>query len=172
MWEIDNYDQVITFLLSLCLGAMCCALYDILRALRKVCLNSFLAVNLCDILLWIIYAFATFIFLISRTNGEIRGYVILGEAIGFVLFRISLSKILFKSLSFIFIKLTAIKRKIGTVMSVFYIKSEICVSKTLKYIIKIFKSIKKVLKSKCKLLYTYVNIVNTEKSLNETETET
>ena len=82
MWEIDNYDQVITFLLSLVLGATFCAFYDVIRAVRRVCFNSFIAVNICDIVTWIIYAFVTFIFLISRTNGEIRSYVLFGELCG------------------------------------------------------------------------------------------
>ena len=172
MWEINSYDQSISFLFSLGLGAVFCVLYDIIRSMRKVCLNSFLAVTIVDILLWIVYAFLTFIFLISRTNGEIRGYVIFGEFVGFVLFRISVSKFLYLLLSFIFEKIALIKFKINKVVDAFYIKIELYILKMIKYIFKFFKSVKKLLKNTYKLLYTDKNIVNLENISNETKTET
>ena len=172
MWEINNNNQIITFLLSLCLGAICCAIYDIVRALRKVCLNSLLAITVGDILLWVFYALLTFIFLIARTNGEIRGYVLICELFGFILFRISVSKFLYSFLKFLFEGINAVIQKINKILGAFYIKIEHFTYKAVKFIIKILKRVKKLLKNAIQLLYTDKNIVHMEKAINETKTET
>ena len=171
MWEISSYNQTITFLLSLCLGGLFCTLYDIIRAARKVCLNSFWAVQITDVFIWIIYAFLTFIFLIARTNGEIRGYVIVGALLGFVLFRISFSRLFFPALRFVFVKMAFIIKKISVCIDRFYLKSETLILNCGKSAFKIFKSAKKLLKNAVKLLYTKKNIANTEKTLDETKTK-
>ncbi len=171
MWEISNFNQTITFLLSVCVGGLFCALYDIIRAARKVCLNSFWAVQFTDILLWTVYAIVTFIFLISRTNGEIRGYVLVGEAAGFGLFRVSLSRLLFPTFKFIFLTASKISKRISRFLNKFYIKFESLILKLCKSIFKISKSAKKLLKNVCRLLYTNKNIDSMEKTLNETKTK-
>lgn len=171
MWEINNYNQTITFLLSLCLGALFCALYDIIRAARKVCLNSFWAVTFTDIFIWIFYAFLTFIFLIARTNGEIRGYVLAGALLGFILFRISISRLLFPALRFVFVKIAFVIKKISGCIDWFYLKSETLLLNCGKSAFKIFKSAKKLLKNAVKLLYTKKNIADTEKTSDETKTK-
>lgn len=171
MWEISNFNQTITFLLSLCVGGLFCALYDIIRAARKVCLNSFWAVQFTDILLWAVYAVVTFIFLISRTNGEIRGYVLVGESVGFSLFRVSLSRLLFPTFKFIFLTASKISKRISGFLNKFYIKFESLILKLCKSIFKISKSAKKLLKIVCRLLYTNENIDSMEKTLNETKTK-
>ena len=171
MWEINNYNQIITFALSLCLGGIFCALYDVIRAVRRAGFNSFWAVTVTDILIWVIYAFTTFIFLIARTNGEIRGYTLIGEALGFSLFRISFSRVLFPVLSFIFINMAAIGRKTSGYISGFYIRFEALLLKLWKDSSKFFKRAKKLLKKVCLLLYTNKNIINTEKTSDETKTE-
>lgn len=117
MWEISVNGQVISFLLSLILGAMYCALYDILRALRKHGRNSYFAVFFEDITFWLIAAFGTFIFLLSRTSGEIRGYVIAGHLIGFVIFRFTLSRFTFKIFCAVFKFLKKIKHILSLVFN-------------------------------------------------------
>lgn len=172
MWEINNQQQIISFLLSVCLGVLCCIIYDIIKASRNVCFNSLLAITLSDILLWIFYAFTTFLFLIARTNGEIRGYVLIGEMIGFFLCRVSISKLVYSIFKFIFQNLYTLLQKINTSVVIFYTKFERILLKAFKLFIKILKSIKKLLKNTVGLLYTNVNIFNAEKSINETKTET
>lgn len=95
MWEISVNDQVLTFIYSLVLGMMICTFYDILRALRKTGSRSYFSVFIGDMFFWIVSAFVTFIFLLSRTNGEIRGYVLISILLGFTLWRITLSRPLF-----------------------------------------------------------------------------
>ena len=170
MWEISNDNQIITFMLSIALGGIFYLLYDVIRAVRKVGFNSSLAVNIIDLIIWIIFAFATFIFLMARTNGEIRGYVLFGEAIGFVLIRASISKIWFRILRFVLLKIAYIKRKIDTRFYTFTDNVETRILKRLKYAFKLLKSIKKCLKNIAKLLYNKINIVDKKRSLNETKT--
>lgn len=172
MWEIDVANQAVTFLYSLCLGGLFCAVYDTIRACHKAGLDSFLAVFITDIIFWVVFAFATFVFLIARTNGEIRAYVIFGEMIGFLLFRISFSRILFPALSFVFTKTALISRKANKCLNLFYIKTESLLLKIYKGVVKILKSVKKLLKNRFKLLYTNKNNVKSENVLNEAKTET
>ena len=170
MWEISNNNQIITFALSIALGGIFCLLYDVIRAVRKVGFNTALAVNFSDIIIWIVFAFGTFIFLMARTNGEIRGYALLGEAIGFFIMRISFSKIWFKILSWFLIKTANIKRKIDRHFYTFTAKVEKRLLKGVKCVPKLFKSVKKFLKNAIKMLYNKVNIVDKKRSLNETKT--
>lgn len=171
MWEINNYDQIITFLLSCCIGVIFCVIYDIIRAMRRVGMNSLLVITIVDIFIWVFYAFVTFIFLIARTNGEVRSYVLFGELLGFILFRLSISKFIVSFLGFVFLKIAKINACIQKILWAFYVKLE-CVSlKLLEVVSKIFKSVKKLLKNVFELLYTNKNIVNSEKIQNETKTE-
>lgn len=171
MWEIDNTNQIITFLLSLCQGAVFCLLYDLIRAARKVCFNSFWSVFVTDIFVCILYAFGTFIFLIARTNGEIRGFVLVGETLGFVVFRITFSRLLFPIFCFIFTNTALLIRKFTRVIYGFNHKFEILIIKIVKNVSEFFKSAKKLLKNALKLLYTNRNNANTEKILDETKTK-
>lgn len=159
-----------TFLLSIGMGCLLCALYDVTRAWHKAGFSSFWSVFFTDIIFWVLSAFITFIFYISRTNGEIRGYVLIGEILGFVLFRISISKILFYILSNAFVFVNKISKIVSAKINVFYIKSEKVILKTFSHIIKNFKKCKKLLKIRSKLLYTNENNTSTEKVLNETKT--
>lgn len=136
--------------------------YDVVRAFRKIGLNSVFAINVCDLLIWIVYAIVTFIFLIARTNGEIRGYVLFGELLGFVLVRYTFSKLWYRFLSFGFLKLASIKRKGDERFYRFAEKVEQRVLKSLKYIPKFLKSIKKFLKNTVRMLYNKMNIVDKE----------
>lgn len=175
MWEINIADQTVTFVVSMGIGGLFCTVYDIIRAMRKVCINSFFAVFFADIIIWVIYAFLTFIFLMSRTNGEIRGYVLVGELLGFILWRVSMSKVIFPLFAWIFINFAAVNRKISDHTGKIYIKVEKIVFKFLRAIASflkcVTKSVKKLLKKGCGLLYTNINNVNVENVLNETKTE-
>ncbi len=172
MWEISNYDQIIGFLLSLIIGALFCFVYDLIRAFRFVSGSSILAITIGDLVLWIFYAIITFVFLIATTNGEIRGYVLIGEFLGFTIFRMFFSKWLYFVFCFIFSKITFIQQKITDAFEVFYSKFELLISNLYKCLSDFFKSIKKLLKNTRKLLYTNKNILTSETNLNETKTKT
>ena len=168
MWEINSYNQAITFLLSICLGAVFCVWYDIIRALRKTALYSDVAIFITDVVTCFFYAVITFVFLISRTNGEIRGYVLAGEAIGFVLIRVSISFWLYLFWSYLFSKITLVKRALQLKFYNIYNKLENMVVKIVKLA---SKSAKKLLKNTIRLLYNDTNIADMEKTLDETENQ-
>lgn len=174
MWEISVGNQVATLALSLCLGFLLCIIYDVLRAMHKTGFNSFLAVFITDILFWIFSALITFIFLMSRTNGEIRAYVLFGELIGFIAFRFTVSKLWFKLLCVCFKSFVRFKRFLRRKTNRIYLKLESFVIRFLKQTLlkskNVLKSVKKLLKKVSKLLYTIINIKSAEKNSYETKT--
>ena len=174
MWEINVSNQFTTLGLSVCLGCILCAVYDIFRASRKAGFNSAIFVFVTDILFWVLSAFVTFIFLISRTNGEIRGYVLVGEFIGFALFRISLSRLIFWCFTLIFSSFKKLNCLINKGFEVLYGKTDTVMQKIRNFALKFqkssLKSIKKLLKNRRKVLYTNTNNYDAEYVLNETKT--
>lgn len=161
MWEINVGNQFATFLYSLCLGAVLCLFYDVLRALRKVGYNSFWTVFIGDIFFWTVSAFATFVFLLARTYGEIRGYVIASEFFGFVIFRLIFSRLFLKVFEFIFASFKKLYFYLDMFFTVIYNKTERAVLRFFNVILNFFmliaKKFKKLLKSIGKVLYTNKN---------------
>jgi spore cortex biosynthesis protein YabQ len=143
MWEISITDQLFTFLYSLGLGIIISLFYDIISSFRSALALKKKTVFFVDMGFWIINAFTVFLFLLSRTNGEIRGYVLLSILLGFILLRCTLSFYIVRFLSFVIKKvykiLSGIKRGFYSVVSIIY-----------RFLEKIFKNIiifcKKVLK--------------------------
>ncbi len=83
MGHITVAEQTVTFLLSLALGVLFCVFYDVFRCFHIKC-KSWFAVFISDILYWLVAAVAVFCFLVLRTKGQVRGYVLLGAVLGFV----------------------------------------------------------------------------------------
>lgn len=94
MWEIDNLSQLIGFLYSAALGGFYCVAYDILRALRSEIKLGTAAVFATDILYSVLCAITCFCFLLSVTGGEPRAFVFAGAAVGFVILRLTVSRVL------------------------------------------------------------------------------
>lgn len=101
MWEISNSLQLLNFLRSCGLGAVLCLLYDCLKAFRKTHYYSILTVFFQDIAYLVLTALIFFVFLLSVTNGEPRGYIFVAAISGFLLCRYTVSRILLKLLIFI-----------------------------------------------------------------------
>ena len=91
--DFSNSHQLITFLLSLALGAVFCIIYDIFRFFHKKYSPPWIAVFLGDVLYFALAAAVTFCFFIMFSKGMIRVYVYFGELLGFILCRFSLSKL-------------------------------------------------------------------------------
>lgn len=121
MWEIDIKSQLLGFLYFCCLGAFFCLLYDVLRAVRRVKDFSSNDVFLQDILYFLVITPITFCFLLSITNGQPRAYTVLGLIIGFIVWRVSFSRLLFKVLTklfeIIFKLLSLVKRLFHSIFS-------------------------------------------------------
>ena len=116
MWEINLADQIKTFLLSIPLGMFLSAVFYVLEAFLRTDRKKGVAVWISDILFFCFAGFLSFCFLLVRTNGEIRGYAILGEIIGFYLFKVLFSKHILMFLIWI---LSRIKAVLGSVQRLF-----------------------------------------------------
>ncbi len=101
MWEIDLADQITSFLLSILLGIILSVVFYTLESFRVAKRLGKVGVFVSDIFFFTVAGFVTFCFLIVRSNGEIRGYILLGELVGFWMFRLILSRFYIKILSFV-----------------------------------------------------------------------
>ncbi len=151
MWEINNNLQLLSFLYSCVLGFIFEIFYDLFRALRIVKPHNNLAVFFEDIIFFLIIAIASFIFLLSVTNGEIRAYIILGIIIGFMLFYRFVSRWFLKFLNLLFCGLFKLTSWFSKGFYWLFSKIDKIISEFLKNTLKILK---KVLKNNRELLYT------------------
>ena len=91
MWEVSNYNQLISFIVSFAFGVLYCLVYDLLRSIRHVGFNGVLAVAIQDVLYFIVIAFVTFMIMLAYTCGEIRFYILFAIFLGFVVCNYTLS---------------------------------------------------------------------------------
>ena len=156
--------QAANVFLSLCLGVILCAFYDIIRATRKAGADSFAAVFIGDIFFWLVSAFAVFLFLIATTNGEIRGYVLFFAAVGFILYRLTLGRAVFYLLQSFFIFLARVLRKTMFLSAKFCGITEKQLSRFIKAVL---SRVKKLLKSIYNMVYTKTDKKVTGNDLSE-----
>ena len=162
MWEIHTSDQLLTFGYALLLGAILCVIYDLLSTHRIANGCGAVTVFIADLAFWIVAAFMTFLFMLARTNGEIRGYVLVAELLGFVIFRLTLSKLLFTLLLAFFKMLARVEDFFAYVFETCAEFANKMGKKSLKILKRVGKRIKKLLKSIRELLYTKKNYVKAE----------
>lgn len=154
MWEIDLSNQIITFLSSILLGIFFGVVFYTLEAIRRTDKINGLRLWINDILFFLFVGFTTYCFLFVRVNGEIRGFVILGEGLGFWCFKTAFSKFLIKTVSIIY---SFIKRIIYITSS----KIKELINKTYRFFSKLLEKVKYLFKKRLK---TEEDIVYTEKN--------
>ena len=152
MWEIDSLSQVLGFLYSAAFGSICCVAYDVLRAVRAQTKFSAVAVFVQDIVFSVVCAFACFCLLLSVTGGDMRIFVFVGIAVGFLACRLTLSRVLLfvyskilKAVKWLFRKICLCLRAVFTFIdkSTAFLKK-----KTLKFCKFLSNMLKKLLKKK------------------------
>ena len=95
--EIPSFgEQMLTFLFSIIIGIVICLWYDFFRIIRLCRRFGQLAIFIQDILFWVVSALLTFFLLMARCDGVPRFYVFFGEAAGFIVCRLTLSRVLMK----------------------------------------------------------------------------
>ncbi len=94
--EITLFSQTTFFLLSILLGAALSLLFDVIRVVNAVLKDNLRRVFFEDIFYFIISAVVTFIYILIVNMGEIRIYIIVGEIIGWVLYRFTIGNFIFK----------------------------------------------------------------------------
>lgn len=147
MWEIDVKLQIISFLRSMCLGVIFCILYDLFRAIRKNTASTIAEVFVEDLLFFLICTPIVFCFLLATTNGMLRAYVFLGIVLGFLLFRITLSRFTVKILDFLLKQIIKIFKALDKGLKVFCELVGRIFNKISLLTIKFFKKAKKVAKN-------------------------
>ncbi len=85
-------DQTVYFLFSLLFGVILSSLYDIVRVLRFSGLTKLWQIVMSDVLYFALCAFLTVLFALPFNNGSVRYFVLLGEAVGFVVYRFTLGE--------------------------------------------------------------------------------
>lgn len=85
MWEINLSLQIEAFLWSLLFGAAFCVVFDFVSLVYSELSFGKITVFVFDILLFAAFGVFDFFLFLAFCNGEIRGYVFVGEIIGFFL---------------------------------------------------------------------------------------
>ena len=88
--------QIIVFLFSMILGAALSLIFDGFRILNAVLTVNLKRIFFEDIIYFILSAFITFTYILVANGGEIRVYIILGELLGWTIYRLTLGKFVYK----------------------------------------------------------------------------
>ena len=89
MYSFEQSEQLKLFLLSLGAGFVLGIVYDILRTIRLTFSKAKAVIFIFDILYFIIFGLATFIFFLATNKGEFRSYMIFGEILGWIFYYLS-----------------------------------------------------------------------------------
>lgn len=154
MWELNSGLQILNFLYAIVLGVGFDLFYDIFKALRLNIKLSDFAVFIQDVLYFAVISVLSFCFFLIFTCGEIRFYILTGFAIGFLVSRLSLSKILVPVFSFILSLIIKILGYIKWIFNELYEFLYNIFKKVAFFSKKTLKSVKKLLKKTEGLLYT------------------
>lgn len=112
------------FLMSLGMGVVLSLCYDVLRLLRIQVHHKKSTVFAEDILYFLGSAFFTFLFLLKYHYGQVRGYVLIGEGLGWVIWHMTLGEVAVKILSVI---LTLLRKLIRLILAPFRLAFKVLV---------------------------------------------
>lgn len=93
MWEINNLAQFLSFLYSVVLGTIYALVYDVFKSVRIKISCSVAGIFFQDIIYSLLCAVGCYVFLIAVAAGEVRAFVLFGIAVGFIVWRLTLSGI-------------------------------------------------------------------------------
>lgn len=94
--------ETLVFLISVCHGGLLTFAYDVLRSFRRAFPHNLAAVSAEDFLYWMTAGFLTFCLTFLKTDGVIRGYVVVGIGIGAVLYHQIFSRWMIRGMVWIF----------------------------------------------------------------------
>lgn len=151
MGHIDVVQEVLTFLMSIGLGAAYCILYDIVRALHKTFVKGFFEVLVLDLTFWTVLTFCSFFFNILRCLGQVRLFVLIGHLIGFLLLKATFSRFVFAALVKLMSVFGVVLRKISDCAAGFLFSVEKNIKKRL-------QNAKKLLQHNMGLLYNQLKL--------------
>ena len=147
MWEIENNQQVFSFVISVIFGVGYCLFYDVFRSCRRVFKSNTAAVFFGDIIFFVIIAFVTYLLLLALCSGELRGYMFFGILLGSVVCNLTLSRLTLKLFPFIignFLKVFLLLKNIFTALNSKILR---LISKVTAFFVNFFKKSTKYLKN-------------------------
>ena len=89
-------EQSISLVYAVILGLALGAVYDLLKIIRLTLNNKKWLTFTLDIVFMLLFTFATVIFSMGYSRGSARYYILMGEAVGFLLFRFTLGRVILK----------------------------------------------------------------------------
>lgn len=95
IYSLSLAEQTKGFLLSLGFGFLMGIFYDLFRIIRISITKRKTAVLIFDLLYCVFFGFCSYIFFLVVNEGDIRGFLILGEGIGFAIYYFSLGVVVF-----------------------------------------------------------------------------
>ena len=87
------------FLWSVCVGGLLGVCYDVFRIIRIAVPGGKALIFLQDLIFFLIAAIVSFLFLLANNQGVIRGYLLAGELLGFVLYYFTVGSLVYKAAS-------------------------------------------------------------------------
>lgn len=101
MYMLTIADQTRLFLLAIGLGFLLGVVYDLFRVIRMAFTMRRAGVFIQDVLFFLVCAAVTFVFLLAVNQGEIRGFIIAGEVLGFLIYYFSFGLLAVRVSSFL-----------------------------------------------------------------------
>lgn len=95
LYSLSLAQQTKGFLLALGMGFLLGILYDLIRIIRISISRGKAAIIICDMIFCALACLFTFLFCLTVNEGEIRLYLVLGEAAGFLTYYFSLGAVIF-----------------------------------------------------------------------------
>ena len=102
MTDLTLAKETSLFLLSIVVGVGLSLLYDLLRVLRLQTRHRPIVVSLEDLLYFLVCAAVTFGFALKDNSGQIRGYILIGELLGWGCWHLTAGELAVKIASGIF----------------------------------------------------------------------
>ena len=91
--EFSLAEQTVYFLASIVMGAALAAVYDLIRAIRMLIRCSRIHIFISDILFFFLCGVLTSLFALPFNKGDVRAFILFGEAIGFLTYRLTLGSL-------------------------------------------------------------------------------
>ena len=151
MWELNSSFQLISTAWAVLIGAVFCLFYDFLRAFRKVKYCGAVRIFFEDVCFSAFFGITVFCYLLATTNGEVRGYVLFGLAVGFIISRLTVSVFFLKLLVWLFSAFLRVFRKVSPFIYGLFDRFLGLCAKICK---KCLQTAKKLLKKSKRMLYT------------------
>ncbi|NLY44477.1 MAG: hypothetical protein GX053_00550 [Tissierella sp.] len=92
MSQVNIVDELYIFLIAMNYGLILGGIYDFYRVFRYFSKPKKIRTAVEDILFWVIVTLIVFTFLVRKTDGIIRGFVVLGFIIGYLFYFKMISK--------------------------------------------------------------------------------